>query len=322
MARAWKWCSLSPQRPIPISDCKQLPPQPFTRLTPLPPPAPKQSLTFQIGHGFKVCVRIVFVSLKMHGCFPVPAKRKHLSKPKPSWVCRHGGKWQTGFLPCWGAWIRLGSPKRRLQIANGVLRPTAHSQHPSHKPLPNCEGWSLNSQSLRRRQALQRAFPHLYTRVSSSTGVSTVTCSVCALLRPTSSPQGLGCPPRPWGCCFQWLLMVAGETSSEILRLCRAPQGGLWPVLWGTHKLCCCCCLVANLCLTLLQPPWTVACLPGSSVHGISQARMLEWVVISFCRKSSLPRDRTHVSCIGRWIFNHWTTWEALKAPTMCHLSF
>ena len=40
--------------------------------------------------------------------------------------------------------------------------------------------------------------------------------------------------------------------------------------------------------------------LPGSSVCEISQTRRVEWVSISFPRKSSRPRDRTHVSCIGR----------------------
>ena len=38
--------------------------------------------------------------------------------------------------------------------------------------------------------------------------------------------------------------------------------------------------------------------LPSSSVHGISQARILEWVVISFFRESSQPRDQTGISCI------------------------
>ena len=51
--------------------------------------------------------------------------------------------------------------------------------------------------------------------------------------------------------------------------------------------------------------------LPGSSVHGISQARILEWVAISFSRGSSRPRDQTSISCIGRWIIYHCTTWEA-----------
>ena len=38
--------------------------------------------------------------------------------------------------------------------------------------------------------------------------------------------------------------------------------------------------------------------LPGSSLHGILQARVLEWVAISFSRGSSQPRDQTRVSCI------------------------
>ena len=37
--------------------------------------------------------------------------------------------------------------------------------------------------------------------------------------------------------------------------------------------------------------------LPGSSVHGVFQARILEWVAIFCCRGSSQPRDRAHVSC-------------------------
>ena len=43
---------------------------------------------------------------------------------------------------------------------------------------------------------------------------------------------------------------------------------------------------------------------PGFSVHGILQARILEWVTISFSRGSSRPRDRTSVSCIGGRRFN------------------
>ena len=54
--------------------------------------------------------------------------------------------------------------------------------------------------------------------------------------------------------------------------------------------------------------------MPGSSVHGIFQARILEWVAISSSRISSWPKDQTHVSCISstsRWILHHWATWEA-----------
>ena len=70
----------------------------------------------------------------------------------------------------------------------------------------------------------------------------------------------------------------------------------------------CCCCSVAKLYLTLLQPQ------PARLlIHGISEARILEWVVISFSRGSSWPRDWTYVSCIGRQILYHWATWETPK---------
>ena len=52
---------------------------------------------------------------------------------------------------------------------------------------------------------------------------------------------------------------------------------------------------------------------PGSSVHGISQARILEWFAISYSKGSSKSRDRTCVFCIGRQILYHCTTWEVLN---------
>ena len=42
---------------------------------------------------------------------------------------------------------------------------------------------------------------------------------------------------------------------------------------------------------------------PGSSVHGIFQARVLEWVAISFCRVSSRSRDQNFISCIAGEFF-------------------
>ena len=62
-----------------------------------------------------------------------------------------------------------------------------------------------------------------------------------------------------------------------------------------------CCCLAAKSCLTLRD---SMACsLPGSSVHGIFQARILEWVAMPFSRRSSPPGDRTQVSCIAGGLF-------------------
>ena len=54
--------------------------------------------------------------------------------------------------------------------------------------------------------------------------------------------------------------------------------------------------LVAQLCLILCDP--MIYSPPSSSVHGIFQARILEWVAIPFSRESSLPRDRTLVSAL------------------------
>ena len=64
-------------------------------------------------------------------------------------------------------------------------------------------------------------------------------------------------------------------------------------------------------CLTLCNP---MNCsLPGSSIHGILQARILEWVAISFSKGSSRPRNRTKVSHIAGRRFTLWATREALK---------
>ena len=46
-------------------------------------------------------------------------------------------------------------------------------------------------------------------------------------------------------------------------------------------------------------------------VHGILQARMMEWVAFPFSRGSSQPRDRTRISCIAGWFFTSWATREA-----------
>ena len=67
------------------------------------------------------------------------------------------------------------------------------------------------------------------------------------------------------------------------------------------------------MCPTLCNP---MDCsLPGSSVHGIFQARVLEWVAISFSRGSSRHRDQTPVSLIAGRRFTVWATREALINP-------
>ena len=88
------------------------------------------------------------------------------------------------------------------------------------------------------------------------------------------------------------------------------PQLGPYPIM-VLNLIDCTRCVVQ-----FLATPWTEdpmdGILPGSSVYWILQARILEWVIVSFSRGSSWPRDWTRVSCIfctGRWILYHWATW-------------
>ena len=125
-----------------------------------------------------------------------------------------------------------------------------------------------------------------------------------------------------WGC---WFFSCHSWYSSEKLR-----TNGFWspisecvhvgvfsptltsnswiPTSWVSYL-----CLVSQSCLTLCD---SMDCsLPGSSVHGILQARILEWVAGPSFRGSSWPRDQTHISYIypalaGRF-FTTSATWEA-----------
>ena len=69
---------------------------------------------------------------------------------------------------------------------------------------------------------------------------------------------------------------------------------------------------VAQSCPTLCDP---MDCsLPGSSVHGIFQAIVLEWIAISFSKGSSQPRDWTQISRIVDRCFTIWATREVLSS--------
>ena len=126
----------------------------------------------------------------------------------------------------------------------------------------------------------------------------------------TEEPGGL----RPWGCKARhdW-----APVSSSVRRVGRNSLGLIQrfhlklhvsqiihlsasEVKWSE---------AAQSCPTLLDP---MDCSPpGSSVHGILQARILEWVDISFSKGSSRPRDWTEISRIAGRRFNLWATREA-----------
>ena len=71
-------------------------------------------------------------------------------------------------------------------------------------------------------------------------------------------------------------------------------------------------CVCAESCPALCDPK--DCSLPGSSVHGILQSRILEWVDLPSSRGSPQSRNQTYnscVSCIADRFFTHWVTWEA-----------
>ena len=100
----------------------------------------------------------------------------------------------------------------------------------------------------------------------------------------------------------------------SLLRVCvPSPCGTLiGPIgLIQDNLIITACAKALQLCPSLCHP---VNCsLPGSSVHGILQARILEWVAMPASRVSSWLRDQTHIcciTCIGRWILYRWVTGE------------
>ena len=80
-----------------------------------------------------------------------------------------------------------------------------------------------------------------------------------------------------------------------------------------TYVHCC-----AKSCPTHCDP---VDCSPpGSSVHGVLQARILEWVAISFSRGSSQPRDQAEVSCLAGRFFTLWATGKPMYISTLARV--
>ena len=93
---------------------------------------------------------------------------------------------------------------------------------------------------------------------------------------------------KSYSLCFLGLMVLTSEFPADLTR--RA-------------------CSVAQSCPVLCDP---MDCSPpGSTVRGLSQARILEWAAISSSRGSSPPRDGTQVSCIAGRFFTSWVTREA-----------
>ena len=112
---------------------------------------------------------------------------------------------------------------------------------------------------------------------------------------------------------WEWVSISYPRWSSWSRDWTRISCTGRWVLYrWATREAqwnMLCCAKSLQLCPTLCNPiDWSP---PGSSVHGIFKARILEQIAISFSRRSSWARDQTNVSWIGRRILYHWGTKEA-----------
>ena len=106
---------------------------------------------------------------------------------------------------------------------------------------------------------------------------------------------------------FIWVLMQIipspKNTQCHIV-ISKVASGSIWSEV-----------KVVQLCLTLCDPM-------DYTVHGILQARILEWVTFPFSRGSSQPRDRTQVFCIAGGFFTSWATREVLVGSTWPGFNF
>ena len=107
-------------------------------------------------------------------------------------------------------------------------------------------------------------------------------------VHPDAAPPTLCLSSSSWNCCAQKVLPLTiphlpTRRRQVVTAASRLPSK------------CMHACSAAKPCPTLCNP---MGCSPpGSPVHGIFQARILEWVAISSSRESSQPKDQTHVSC-------------------------
>ena len=122
------------------------------------------------------------------------------------------------------------------------------------------------------------------------------------------APLSMGFSRQEYWSGLPWLFPTQGSNPSllwllswQVGSLPLAPPGK--PLLYSTGW-------VSEWSCSVVSDSWCCS-LPGSSVHGIFQARILEWVAISFSIGSSRPRDRTQVSRIAGRLFTIWATRES-----------
>ena len=131
-------------------------------------------------------------------------------------------------------------------------------------------------------------------------------------------------------CLVSWNIVYTQRQNTHTPHLFWIPFPFRSPKRAKQHSLCCTAgshplpIMCVRLCVSVSV---TQSCLtlcdcmdcspPGSSVHGVLQARILEWVAIPFSRGSSQPRDWMQASSVaGRWF----TSWATREAPSIIHI--
>ena len=108
------------------------------------------------------------------------------------------------------------------------------------------------------------------------------------------------------------MFIAALSTNNKVWKQAKCPLAHEWTkkmecIYLPPHPLVSV--LVIQSCLTLCDPMDCSS--PGSSVHGVIQAKILEWVAISFSKGSSRPKDGTQISCTAGRFFTIWAAREA-----------
>ena len=142
--------------------------------------------------------------------------------------------------------------------------------------------------------------PKAWTTSTAHAFCSMQSCSVPGssnILQPAAhSGQQLPGKSLRWFCCRVPLVRHFLVSSSP-----QHAQGWIsgkfqWASFQQVPLVCVCVCILSHFSSPTLWAPMDCSP-PGSSVHGILQIRILEWVAMPFSRASSPPRDQTHISC-------------------------
>ena len=244
-----------------------------------------------------------------------PATSGSSQRPIPGWA--FGPGFEIVQLSDWGEdtpSILLNSGEDECDSCLGLTFPVGSDPPP---------GWAL----FPRGHLLSISSPQgcYWSMVPGNPGCSLSWEELCAMESPQGVRQGLDSdqhqaapaqdtqalnPAEPFPLLGRgWMpRLMDSETSARAPLPVPAPLQGTSALnkCYSVYVLYVCCAKLLQLCQTLCDP---MDCSPpGSPVHGILQARILEWVTMPSSRGSSQPRDQilvSYVSCIGRWVLYH-----------------